>query len=144
MSPDFPREGLLAFCALPAKLLVPEELLDALKALEDIARSMTAWIRSVVPLSSDTLTSHELSVTLAESSSRALYLPGRSVGKKASKSNTKAVHSQGLWPKEPEDQFILAKIKMLLKDALYAADILEAMEYLMAARGLLRVQTKRK
>ena len=142
MSSDFPREGLLAFCALPAELLVPEELLDALKALEDIARSMTAWIQSVVPLSSDTLTSRELGVTLAESSSRVLCFPGRSMSKKAPKGDVKAVHSQGLWPKEPENRFILAKIKKLLKNALYAADILEAMEYLMAARGLLRGMEK--
>ena len=59
-------------------------------------------------------------------------------GKKASKSDVKAVYSKVLWPTEPEDQFILAEIMKLLEDALYAADILEAVEYLMAARGLLR------
>ena len=64
-------------------------------------------------------------------------------GKKASKSYVKAVHSKVLWPTELEDRFILAEIMKLLKDALYASDILEAMEYLMAARGLLRV-VKRK
>ena len=154
MSSDFPREGLLAFCALPA------ELLDALKALEDVTRSMTAWIQSVVPPidgvrellnramdglpSSNAFTRHELGVTPAESGSRTLCLSGRSVYKKALKSNTKAVHFRGLWLKGPEDQFMLATIKKLLKDALYASDIWEAMEYLMAARGLLRVQTKRK
>ena len=148
MSSDFPREGLLAFCALPA------ELLDALKALEDVARSMTAWIQSVVlPIdgvrellnramdgfpSSNAFTRRELSVTPAESGSRTLCLSGRSVYKKALKSDTKAVHFRGLWPREPEAQFILAKIKKLLKDALHAADIWEAMEYLMAARGLLK------
>ena len=58
--------------------------------------------------------------------------------KKALKSDAKAVHSQVLWPSEPEDQFMLAEIMKLLEDALYASDILEAMEYLMAARGLLR------
>ena len=87
--------------------------------------------------SSDTFINRELGVTPVESSSRVLCLPGRSMGKKASKGDVKAVHSQGLWPREPEDQFILAKIKKLLKNALYAADIWEAMEYLMAARGLL-------
>ena len=60
------------------------------------------------------------------------------MGRKALKSNTKAENSQVLWPSEPGDQFILAKIMKLLEDALYASDILEAMEYLMAARGLLR------
>jgi len=60
------------------------------------------------------------------------------MGKKTLKSNTKAEHSKVLWPFEPSDQFILAKIMKLLEDALYASDIWEAMEYLMAARGLLR------
>ena len=59
-------------------------------------------------------------------------------GKKALKDDVKAVHSQVCWPSEPEDQFIVAEIIKLLVKALMADDIWEAMEYLMAVRGLLK------
>ena len=111
----------MLFCKLP-ELLVPEELLNALEALEDAARGMAAWTQFTVLPSLDDFTG----------------LPGRGVGKKASKSNTKAVHSQGLWLLKPEDQFMAEKIYKLLMKALTADDIWEAMEYLMAARGLLK------
>jgi len=65
-------------------------------------------------------------------------MEGEKMDKKALKSDAKAGHSQVLWLLKPEDQFMAEKIYNLLKDALYASDILEAMEYLMAARGLLR------
>ncbi|RLF17157.1 MAG: hypothetical protein DRN06_04270 [Thermoprotei archaeon] len=64
-------------------------------------------------------------------------------GKKASKDDVKAAHSKILWPTEPEDQFIVAEIIKLLVKALNATDIWEAMEYLMAARGLLQLENRK-
>ena len=66
------------------------------------------------------------------------------MGEKALKSDTKAGHSQILWLQRPEDQFMAEKIYNFLKEALNAPDIWEAMEYLMAARGLLRGMRRRK
>ena len=153
MSSNYLGGGLLVLCKLP-ELLIPEGFIGALKALEDAARSMTAWIQFVVPpingvherpnqtmdvpLSLDTFTNRVLDVMPAESSSRVPCLSGRSAGKKVSKSDVKAAHSQVRWPLEPADQFIADKIYKLLKKALRASDAWEAMEYLMAARGLFR------
>jgi len=64
------------------------------------------------------------------------------MGRKALKSNTKAENSKVLWLLEPEDQFMAEKIYKLLMKALMADDIWEAVEYLMAARGLFRVRKK--
>jgi len=60
------------------------------------------------------------------------------MGRKALKSNTKAENSKVLWPQKQEDQFMAEKIYKLLIKALMADDIWEAMEYLMAVRGLLK------
>jgi len=60
------------------------------------------------------------------------------MGEKALKSDAKAGHSQVRWLRVPEDQFIRTKIIRLLLQALMAKNIWKAMEYLMAARGLLR------
>jgi len=57
---------------------------------------------------------------------------------KALKSDAKAEYSQVRWLRVPEDQFIRTKIIRLLLQALMAKNIWKAMEYLMAARGLLR------
>ena len=58
--------------------------------------------------------------------------------KSALKKVVKVENSQIRWPTELEDQFIRAKIIKLLLQALMARNIWEAMEYLMAARGLLK------
>jgi len=76
-------------------------------------------------------------VTL-EDDPRVLYPRGRGAGEGALRSNAEAGHSQVCWPSEPEDQFIVAEIIKLLVKALTADDIWEAMEYLMAVRGLLK------
>ena len=60
------------------------------------------------------------------------------MGEKALKSDAKAEYSQVRWLRVPEDQFIRTKIIRLLLQALMAKNIWEAMEYLMAARGLLK------
>jgi len=57
---------------------------------------------------------------------------------KALKSDATAEYSQVRWLRVPEDQFIRTKIIRLLLQALMAKNIWEAMEYLMAARGLLK------
>ena len=64
------------------------------------------------------------------------------MGEKILKRDAKAAHSQVRWLLKPADQFIVDKIYKLLKKALRAGDIWEAMEYLMAARGLLRGMEK--
>jgi len=68
---------------------------------------------------------------------------GDNMDKSALKRVIKVENSQVLWPTEPEDQFIRTKIIKLLLQALIAKNIWEAMEYLMAARGLLRIIRKR-
>ena len=60
--------------------------------------------------------------------------------KSALKSVVKVESSQDRGPTEPENQFIRTKIIRLLFQALMARNIWEAMEYLMAARGLLQVR----
>ena len=64
------------------------------------------------------------------------------MGEKILKRDAKAAHSQVRWLQEPADQFMADKIYKLLKNALRASDIWEAMEYLMAARGLFREMKK--
>jgi len=65
-------------------------------------------------------------------------MEGEKMEKKALKSDVKAGHSKVLWLLKPEDQFMVDKIYKLLMKALTADDIWEAMEYLMAVRGLLK------
>ena len=84
------------------------------------------------------INSAKLSTASAKDDFRAFHFLSRSTGRRALKSNTKAEHSQVLWPLEPADQFMAEKIYNFLKEALKAGDVWEAMEYLMAARGLLR------
>jgi len=65
-------------------------------------------------------------------------MEGEEMGEKALKSDAKTGHSQVRWLRVPEDQFIRTKIIRLLLQALMAKNVWEAMEYLMAARGLLK------
>jgi len=66
----------------------------------------------------------------------------KEIGERALEDNAKAGNSQVRWPTEPEDRAILAMIMKLLKQALMAGSVWEAMEYLMAARGLIRMPLK--
>ena len=156
MSSNYLGGGLLVLYKLP-ELLFPEGFIDALKALEDVARSMTAWIQFVVPpidgvherpnqtmdvpLSSDTFTNCVPDVTPAESSSRVLFLPGHSMSKKALKDDVKARKSQAPSPTELEG--LLFRIPILieeyLRQALKAEGDDEAMRYIMAARVLFMI-----
>ena len=156
MSSNYLGGGLLVLYKLP-ELLFPEGFIDALKALEDVARSMTAWIQFVVPpidgvherpnqtmdvpLSSDTFTNCVPDVMPAESSSRILSLPARSMNKKALKDEVKARKSWAPWPTELEG--LLFRIPILieeyLRQALKAERDDEAMRYIMAARILFTI-----
>ena len=64
------------------------------------------------------------------------------MGRRALKRDIKAVHSQARRPSEPKGQDMRVEIIELFYRALQASDIWEAMEYLMAARGLLRIVRK--
>ena len=153
MSSNYLGGGLLVLYKLP-ELLFPEGFIDALKALEDVARSMTAWIQFVVPPidgvheqpnqtmdvppSSDIFTDRVPDVMPAESSSRVLSLPGRSMSKKALKDDVKARKSQAPWPTELEGLLwrIPTLIEEYLERALKVKEDGEAERYIMAARIL--------
>jgi len=118
-----------------------------LEAFNDAVQAVIKWHEEVceeLRRAADALLLLDVSINSARPGTasdkdnfRAFHLSSRSTGRRALKSNTKAVHSKVLWPTEPRDQFIIAEIIKLLVKALNATDIWEAMEYLMAARGLL-------
>lgn len=58
------------------------------------------------------------------------------------KNDAKSSQTQVEWPKEPEAQLIYSEIINLLWQALHAEDILKAIDYFMAARGLFFVAEK--
>jgi len=130
-------------------------LIRGLETFEDAIQAVIAWHQSITAaieeaceelrrvadalLPSDaSISLTKLNVAAAKADFGAFHLSGRSAGKKALRSNAGAVHSQVRWPTRPEDQFMVDKIYKLLMKALTADDIWEAMEYLMAVRGLLK------
>ena len=127
-----------------------QKLVGALEAFNDAVQAVIKWHEEVceeLRRAADALLLLDVSINSARPSTasdkddfRAFHSLSRSTGRRALKSDTKAVHSKVLWPTEPEDQFIIAEIIKLLVKALNATDIWEAMEYLMAARGLLRAR----
>jgi len=136
-----------------------QKLVGALKAFNDAVQAVIEWHQSITATieevceelrrSADALLLLDVSISSARPGTasakddfRAFHLSSRSTGRRALKSNTKAEHSKVLWLQRPEDQFMAEKIYNFLKEALKAGDIWEAMEYLMAARGLLREMEK--
>jgi len=125
-----------------------QKLVEALEAFNDAVQAVVEWHEEVceelrrmadalLPLDAS-INLTKLNVAAVKADFGAFHLSGRSAGKKALRSNAGAVHSQVRWPRRPEDQFMVDRIYKLLMKVLTADDIWEAMEYLIAVRGLLK------